>query len=168
MSKKLTMATVRPNLPHFNDGFYSAFDAMEEAFGRLPDYTDKFGLNVGPWTNSNFPPHNIVKVSDTEYQIEMAVAGYKPEEIEVKLAKDGTNILEVTGESRTENSAPGKNYIHKGISTKNFTKQFRLAENVRIASATFKDGMLTVSLIQEAPKVKAPESKWEKVPLNAK
>lgn len=153
------------NVPIFSKNFFSAFDTLEEAFERLPDPLDKFGFSHGSWTNSNFPPHNVVKVSNQEHLIEMAIAGYDPKDIEVALSKDGTNMLVISGVSKNEENTT-KQYLQKGISTKKFSKQFKLAENVKVAGAVLNNGILTIQLKQETPELPKVESIWEKIPVS--
>lgn len=86
-----------------------------------------------------YPPHNIVDVGENNFIIEMAIAGFSKDEVTIKLKH---NVLSIIGEK----SSDDKNYIHKGISTKSFQRQFALAENVTVENADVKDGMLIINL----------------------
>lgn len=86
-----------------------------------------------------YPPHNIVDAGENSFTIEMAIAGFSQEEVTVKLKH---NILTIEGEKVEDD----KKYIHKGISTKSFQRQFALAENVTVENAEVKDGILIVNL----------------------
>ena len=88
--------------------------------------------------NTNvFPRHNVVKVSEETFQIELALAGYSRDDLTVEL-EDG--LLVISGEKEDSDVE----YLHKGISTKKFKRTFRLNENVEVADANFVDGMLVV------------------------
>lgn len=90
-------------------------------------------------SNDSFPPHNIIKTGDNTYQIELAIAGFSESELDIEV-KNRTLTVRGKHEDR------GREYIHKGISTKKFEKQFRLSEYVEVTGAEFKDGMLSIKL----------------------
>ena len=98
----------------------------------------------------NYPPHNIVRVDDENFMIEMAVAGFSKDDVEVEL-KDGT--LTVSG-SKTEDE---RDYAHKGISSRKFSKSFRLAEYVIADGADLVNGILVVNLRVDIPEEKRPQ-----------
>ena len=98
-----------------------------------------------------FPRHNIVKVSDESYVIELALAGYDLADLSVEL-DDG--ILVVSGEKEDAEVE----YLHKGISTKKFRRTFRLNENVEVRDAKFANGLLAVELAHIVPEEKKPQS----------
>lgn len=95
--------------------------------------------------NSLFPPHNIVKTGETTYAIELAVAGYKVDDIDIIQDK---NMLSISSKKLPDNT---KTYIHKGISEKSFEKKFVLNEHVIVKGATFTDGILSVNLEHIVP-----------------
>jgi molecular chaperone IbpA len=101
--------------------------------------------------NDSYPPHNIVKESETEYLIEVAVAGFKREDIKVEQKE---RSLRITG----EHTSSGREVIHRGISTRNFRRSFRLSEYVQVAGASFQDGILAVKLKLEIPEEKQPRT----------
>lgn len=102
--------------------------------------------------NTNvFPRHNIVKVSDESYLIELALAGYGQEDLTVEL-DDG--LLVITGEKEDSEVE----YLHKGISTKKFRRTFRLNENVEVKEAKFENGLLAVELAHIVPEEKKPQT----------
>ena len=104
-----------------------------------------------------YPPHNIIEVSETEFVIELATAGYSESELDLSIEK---NVLTVTGQITDQSE---KSYIHRGISRRPFTKTFALAEHVIISDATYVNGMLTVYL-----KVIVPEElKPRKISINS-
>lgn len=100
-------------------------------------------------TQDNYPPHNVVKVDDENFIIELAVAGFSEEEISVEV-KDG--ILSVKGETAKDD----REYAHKGISSRKFEKNFRLSEFVVIDGADLVNGILVVHARVEVPEEKRP------------
>lgn len=99
--------------------------------------------------NDHYPPHNIIRTGDQEYLIELAVAGFSEDEIQVML-KDRT--LTVTG----EHVSKGREFIHRGISTKKFKRVFRLSEHVLVRGADIVDGILAVKLEYVVPDDQRP------------
>jgi molecular chaperone IbpA len=98
----------------------------------------------------NYPPHNVVKVGEDDYQIEIAVAGFTLEDLDIE---QNERTLTVTG---TKKDAEERDYIHKGISQKKFKRVFRLSEYVYVDGANLKDGILSVNLKFELPEEKRP------------
>lgn len=99
----------------------------------------------------NYPPHNILKTGETDYLIELAVAGFSKEELSIEV-KDRT--LTILG----EHISKGREYIHRGISTKKFKRTFRLSEHVQVHGADFKDGILSVELKYVVPEELRPRN----------
>ena len=102
-------------------------------------------------TNPSFPPHNIIKLDDTHYVVELAVAGFSKNEIEIT-AEDGT--LTIKGEKKEKDIEV--TYLHHGIGTRSFTKQLTIADTVEVRGAEFKDGILRVGLENIIPEHKKP------------
>jgi molecular chaperone IbpA len=102
--------------------------------------------------NGNYPPHNIVKYNDSEYAIEVAVAGFSKEEITVEVDQDQ---LIVRGVQKTEETS-GKEYLHKGLASRNFEQTWTLAEYMEVKDAEVKDGMLVISIERVVPEALKP------------
>ena len=102
--------------------------------------------------NSNYPPHNIVKYSDSAYAIEVAVAGFSKEEINVEVDQDQ---LIVRGTQQTEDTE-GKEYLHKGLASRNFEQSWTLAEYMEVKDAEVKDGMLKIEIERVIPEALKP------------
>lgn len=100
--------------------------------------------------NSTFPPHNIIKVDDNRFIVEMAVAGFGEDEVSVEI-QDGT--LVVKGEKSDKSEV---NYVYRGIGTRSFTKSIRLNDTIEVRGAKFKDGILTIGLENIIPEHKKP------------
>lgn len=115
-------------------GFDSMFDELDRISRRSGD---------------SFPPHNILKTDENKYLIELAVAGFSEQELNIEV-KD--RILTVQGSHEDR----GREYIHKGISTKRFERQFRLSEYVEVNGAEFRDGLLSITLEVVVPDSKLP------------
>ena len=114
----------------FNVGLESIFSRLDAMSGH----------------NTNYPPYNIIKNDGSNYEIEVALAGFKSEEIEVSTEQ---NILRVA--SKVEKRDTERTYIHKGLSKRSFSHSWQLADDVRVSSVDFSDGLLTVSLEKIVP-----------------
>ena len=114
-------------------------------FDHLLNELDQVARN----SNDSYPPHNVLRVSDTDYLIELAVAGFSRDELTIEV-KDRT--LTISGEHTNQ----GREYIHRGISTKKFKRTFRLSEHVHVNGADFKDGILSVELKYIVPESLKP------------
>lgn len=99
--------------------------------------------------NTTYPPHNVIKDGEDSYCIELAVAGFKRDQIEIE-TQDGS--LKITGNAQKDE----REYSYKGISTRSFTRQFSLAEYVEVTDANLSDGILRISLKRNLPKDKQP------------
>ena len=115
-------------------------------FDRLLDTFDTM-LTEKPTT---FPPHNIVKVDENNYLVELAVAGFNESEITIEVLK---NTLTIKGEKDLDDT---RNYLHRGIGTRSFKKTVTLAETVQVDGASLDNGVLTVKLINIVPVEKLP------------
>lgn len=104
-------------------------------------------------SSDNYPPYNVIKLDDTHYVVEVAVAGFSETELDVEL-KDG--ILSVSGE-KAKQEEDVTEYLHKGISARSFLRRFTLAENVEVHAATVKNGVLSVALEHVVPEEKKPK-----------
>jgi molecular chaperone IbpA len=119
----------------------SSFVGFDHLFNELE--------HVARHANDHYPPHNILRTGDTDYLIELAVAGFSREELSIEV-KDRT--LTIFGEHESK----GREYIHRGISTKRFKRTFRLSEHVHVNGADFKDGVLSVELKYVVPEELRP------------
>lgn len=113
-------------------GFDRMFDAYES---RLHNST-------------GYPPYNIVRIEENKYLIEMAVAGFKKGEITVEIEQ---NQLTIRGQSETLNENADREYIHRGLSSRDFVRTFPLAEHIVVKEARMENGVLTVELERIVP-----------------
>jgi len=117
---------------------YSPFSVgLDEVFNRLEAMSGH---------NTSYPPYNLIKHDAANYEIEIALAGFKSEEIEVSTEQ---NILRVT--SKIEKRDSERTYLHKGLSKRSFNNSWQLADDVRITSVDFADGLLSISLEKVIP-----------------
>jgi molecular chaperone IbpA len=114
-------------------------------FEHLIDELDR----VAKQAHDHYPPHNIVKTGVSTYLIELAVAGFAQNEIDIEV-KDRT--LTITGEHESK----GREYVHRGISTKKFKRTFRLSEYVQVHGANLVDGILAIELKYIVPEEMRP------------
>ena len=119
---------------------------FDRQFNRLNDYVKHQQQSTG------FPPYNIQKVKDFEYEIEMALAGFSKEDIEVEVA-DGV----LTVRSVKENDDVDDEWtLHRGISYRKFNRKFTLADDIVVSNAKLENGLLKISLEQIIPEEKKP------------
>ena len=115
--------------------------------------------NVETQSKPSFPPYDIVKTGENDYQIVMAVAGYNDSDINITIEDER---LKVTGkhESTTneEETTEEVTYLHRGIAKRSFEQTFRLADNMKVKAADLTNGLLTLSVYREVPEEKKPQS----------
>ena len=121
-------------------------------FDRLLSALDE-AMNLPEKVLTTFPPYNIAKVGDDKYVIELAVAGFKGEEIDITLED---NKLTIQGNAKKDEETSNKSYYHRGIALRNFTRHFTLADTVVVKSAELVDGMLAIELENVIPESKKP------------
>jgi molecular chaperone IbpA len=120
-------------------------------FERFFDDVEKLLASDVAKVSSSFPPHNIIKLDESRYVVELAIAGFSKNEIEISV-EDGT--LTVKGEKQEKET--GVQYLHKGIGTRSFTKSLTIADTVEVKGAEFKDGILRIGLENVIPEHKKP------------
>jgi molecular chaperone IbpA len=140
MTNTLTLRSLDiPSIHKFAVGFDQVFDEL---------------LRQTAGTNStNYPPYNVVKHSDDQFSIELAVAGFKEGDIDITVEK---NQLSVKGEKAIELSE-GVEYLHRGISARNFHRTWTLADHVEVVGAVVEDGILTIQLERQIPEEQKPK-----------
>lgn len=117
---------------------YSPFSVgLDDVFNRLEAMSGH---------NTSYPPYNLIKHDASNYEIEIALAGFKPDEIEVSTEQ---NILRVA--SKVEKRDTERTYLHKGLSKRSFNNSWQLADDVRVSAVDFADGLLTISLEKIIP-----------------
>jgi molecular chaperone IbpA len=119
----------------------------------LVGFDHLFNQRLQQATN-NYPPHNIVKYSDSDYAIEVAVAGFSKDEITVEVDQDQLIVRGV----QSGNQIEGKEYLHRGLASRDFEQTWTLAEYMEIKDAEVKDGMLIISIERIIPESLKPRS----------
>ena len=97
-------------------------------------------------TTSNYPPYNLVQVSNTESRLELALAGFRKAEVNV-YTQDGKLFIE----GQKEDKETGTNYIHRGMAQRSFTRSWTLSDETEVRSVEFENGLLTVTLGRIVP-----------------
>lgn len=100
---------------------------------------------------SSYPPYNIEKITEDDYQISMAVAGFAPSELDVTVED---NRLIIRSSAVPEDGE--RSFLHRGIAKRSFERQFNLAENIKVGEAGYENGLLVVSLKRVIPDHKRP------------
>jgi len=118
---------------------FIGFDRLLSQFERSANFKD------------NYPPFDLIQKSEDEFSIQLAVAGFSLEDIDIEL----TNGILTIASTNKSNKEPLK-YIHKGISTKQFSRSFTLAEYIEVESAHYSNGILIVDLKRKVPDEKKP------------
>ena len=101
----------------------------------------------------NYPPFNIERTSETEYVVTIAVAGFKPDEIDITAQQ---NMLTVSGRKAPVAEGETRQLLYSGIATRAFERRFQLADFVRVSSADLSDGLLAIDLVREVPEAMKP------------
>jgi molecular chaperone IbpA len=116
-------------------------------FDRLASLLDAASVDSA----QGYPPYNIERTGENDYRIEIAVAGFKPEELAIEVKE---NLLTVQGR-KAANDEP-RRYLHRGLAERNFERRFQLADYVVVVEAQLTDGLLAVSLRRELPEQLKP------------
>jgi molecular chaperone IbpA len=112
-------------------------------FDRLAALLESAALSEG---QTGYPPYNIETVGENAYRIEIAVAGFKPEELNIEARE---NVLTVQGRKTANDDA--RKYLHRGLAERNFERRFQLADYVVVTGAALADGLLSISLERQLP-----------------
>ena len=127
--------------------FSIGFDNLFNDFDRM--------LTFNSSSINHYPPYNIRKLNDTDYVIELAVAGFGKKDIEVKSVENTLTIKSV--DKKQEVLDKDESVIHQGISKRSFTRSFTIADDVIVKGADLKDGLLSVNLEKIIPDEKKPK-----------
>ena len=104
---------------------------------------------------TGYPPYNIERTDENAYRVDIAVAGFRPEELNVEVKE---NLLTVTGRKTANDDVTAKTYLHRGLAERNFERRFQLADYVVVADASLADGLLSISLKRELPEALKPRT----------
>ena len=123
-------------------------------FDRLFDMLEDDAFRVA--SEQNYPPFNIERTGEDSYEVSLAVAGFKTDEITITAEH---NVLTIEGRKAEKTD---RHYLHQGISARAFRRQFNLADYVKVSGATFENGLLQISLVREIPEAMKPRQ----IPIN--
>lgn len=121
-----------------------------DSFIKDPFFNTRYTSTVP--VKATYPPYNIVKINDDKFVMEFAIAGFAKDEIDVSVEK---NVLSIVGNKGDEDE---KEYLHKGIAARKFTRSFNLPEYFEVESAGADNGILYIDLIKNVPEEKKPRS----------
>jgi molecular chaperone IbpA len=120
-------------------------------FDRLADQLDAAARTEAA---SGYPPYNIERTGENDYRIEIAVAGFKPDELTVEVKE---NLLTVTGR-KAANDGDAKQYLHRGLAERNFERKFQLTDYLIVEDADLSNGLLSIALKRELPEALKPRT----------
>jgi molecular chaperone IbpA len=104
-------------------------------------------------SGESYPPFDLIKTGENDYRIELAVAGFRPDEIDITAQQ---NVLIVSGGKKEDSEDKDSDYIYRGIATSSFERRFALADHIQVRGADIKDGLLSIELIREIPESMKP------------
>jgi molecular chaperone IbpA len=130
---------------------FAPFRRSTVGFDRLFDMLENSSLGQ---SQENYPPFDLIKLGDNDYRIELAVAGFKPDELDITAQQ---NVLVVSGRKKDESEDKGNNYVYRGIATRSFERRFALADHIQVRGADMKDGLLSIELVREIPEAMKPK-----------
>ena len=126
--------------------------ALNRALIGFDTLFDNFERRFANQINTNYPPHNVLRIDEENYEIHLAVTGFEPNEISVELDQ---NTLVIRGE-REESAADDAQYLHRGLAARNFTRGFLLPDHFEVGDAEIKNGVLKVALKHVIPEALKP------------
>jgi len=133
---------------------WEPFKPFSVGFDNLFDDFDRM-LSFNSASINHYPPYNIRKINDTDYVIELAIAGFGKKDIEVKSQENTLTIK--SKDKKEEVSDKDESILHRGISQRSFKRSFTVAEDVVVKGADLKDGLLSVKLERIIPDEKKPK-----------
>lgn len=136
----VTIYSLFPNIDRWALGFDPVFDTLKQ---------------LAEQKSSSYPPYNITKFGEGKFMVQVALAGFRKEDIAIKV-QDRVLTVSSEFEEPEEESLYGE-VIHHGIAQRHFTQTFALAEYVEVADAKMEDGILTINLVTNLPEEKKPK-----------
>src|SRR5437763_12321925 len=130
---------------------FAPFRRSTVGFDRLFDMLEN---NSFGQAQENYPPFDLIKVGENEYRIELAVAGFKPDELDITAQQ---NVLIVSGRKNDETEEKRSDYIYRGIANRSFERRFALADHIQVRGADIRDGLLVIDLVREIPESMKPK-----------
>jgi molecular chaperone IbpA len=129
---------------------FAPFRRSSVGFDRLFDMLENSSNGEA---SDNYPPFDLIKSGDNQYCIQLAVAGFRPDEIDITAQQ---NVLIVSGRKDEESQEKDSDYIYRGIAGRSFERRFALADHIQVRGADLKDGLLSIELVREIPEAMKP------------
>ena len=129
---------------------FAPFRRSTVGFDRLFDMLEN--SNMGQ-AQENYPPFDLIRKGENDYCIQLAVAGFKPDEIDITAQQ---NVLIVSGRKSDESGEKDGDFIYRGIANRSFERRFALADHIQVRGADLKEGMLAIELVREIPEAMKP------------
>src|SRR5438874_1356544 len=130
---------------------FAPFRRSTVGFDRLFDMLEN---NSFGQAQENYPPFDLVKEGENQYRIQLAVAGFKQDEIDITAQQ---NVLVVSGRKADETGEKGADFVYRGIANRSFERRFALADHIQVKGADLKDGLLSIELVREIPESMKPK-----------
>jgi len=127
-------------------------NALNKALLGFDEIFNNFEHRFANQINNNYPPYNVIKKDENNYELEVAVTGFAPEEVTVEIDQ---NQLIVKGE-RKRNDDEDTQYLHRGLATRDFNRAWTLAEHMEVDTGTIKNGVLRIALERVVPEALKP------------
>lgn len=105
-------------------------------------------------SGENYPPFDLIRIEENKYRIELAVAGFKANEIDITAQQ---NVLIVSGQKSEGADSRDADYVYRGIANRSFERRFALADHIQVTGADLKDGLLSIDLVREIPEAMKPK-----------
>jgi molecular chaperone IbpA len=129
---------------------FAPFRRSTVGFDRLFDMLENSSAGQG---QENYPPFDLIKKGDNDYCIQLAVAGFRSDEIDITAQQ---NVLIVSGSKSQESEEKNGDFIYRGIANRSFERRFALADHIQVRGADLKDGLLSIELKREIPESMKP------------
>jgi len=128
-------------------------------FDRMASMIDEASAQAAK-SNTTYPPYNVARLTEDNYRIDLAIAGFTSDDIEIETHE---GVLTVSGGHTPKAENDAIEYLHRGIAERGFERRFQLADHVRVSSAELTNGLLSIHLMREIPEALKPQ----KIAINA-
>jgi len=141
---------IKKDVTHMRTIDFSPLYRSVVGFDRLAAQLDQAAAQDSA---AGYPPYNIERTDENAYRVEIAVAGFRPEELAIEVKE---NLLTVTGRKAANDDS--RKFLHRGLAERNFERRFQLADYVIVTDAALADGLLSISLKRELPEALKPRT----------
>lgn len=141
--------TLSPSAPWVDKNIFDAI--FRHGIGAIDQ---RFFERLADNKTANFPPHQIVQLSDDKYRLTLAVAGFGEDDLDIELHND---LLTISGRRQEQPSQEQAHVLYNGIAFRDFSRQFKVGEHVYVDSADLKNGLLEIALTRRIPEAMKPK-----------